>query len=538
MSAAGKAMSVRKLVRTAYGNTSEQRAIVDKCISIARSKLPGTAGDSSGTTATRNVTTVAPATSSGAHGGLQETRAFYTEVANHAEYHALIVPTMGSLSGVAVSVSDVIDVKGYQTRCGMKSSLFHRVPTSESAFIEWIRRRGAYVVGKLRCPTPMSWEDGVVLSKDFAAYSAVQRGASHFAITTTVLGAPAMTASYHHDTIGFKPTSRSLDTRTSGGDALTHPALSRNEDTSIGIVARTVDDVKYLWDVYTGAIQQQNVVASIHEAEKREEAAKRRLDELNKHNEFLLLDNTLSNEHDAFLDRIVGHRGRQEPQVAITVGFPSEWIQRYFSDVFSSAAAFEDCLHTVIQRAATEHGKEYRNVKVDIVELPFTAIDVEGAVKAHKTIAEYELARRSVGGGDGGGQLRSGMLDELPQSIVTALFNGRNITDDQYLAAQRFREGVVREIDNQFRDVDLICCPVVCDPYIDGNIRSVICTIPFALSGNPMLSARVDDKLALQFIGEMGRDTGLLEDATSLLRFMGKGRAPRWWRRKFLGEED
>ncbi|CUI13032.1 Hypothetical protein, putative [Bodo saltans] len=67
-------------------------------------------------------------------------------------------------------------------------------------------------------------------------------------------------------------------------------------------------------------------------------------------------------------------------------------------------------------------------------------------------------------------------------------------------------------------------------------MRSVITTVPFALSGNPTLSARVDDTLALQLIGEMGRDTGLLEDATSLLRFMGKGKAPRWWRQKFLGE--
>jgi Asp-tRNA(Asn)/Glu-tRNA(Gln) amidotransferase A subunit family amidase len=548
-------MSVRRLVRSVYGKPSEQRATVEGCIDIARAGAVGAGGkslsaSSSASPLASGVPTASSTSSSTANnnapGGSATTgssamssssakkRSLFTEITNHAEYQALLVPSSGALSGVAVSVSDAIDVRGFQTRYGMTSSLFHRVPREESAFIDWIRKRGAHVVGKLKCTTPLAWEDGVALSPNTAAYAAVQRGASHYAITTTALGAPAMTACYQHDTIGFKPTARSLDTRTCGpATDVHHPLFNRLDSGSIGIVARSVDDIKYLWDVYTGAIQSHNVVASIHEAEMREEIAKKRQQHMQQQaTEEHLIDHALKEEHDAFLDRIVGLHGSRngESQVALTVGFPAEWIARYFGDQFVNASAFEDRVHAVIQRSLREMGKEYRNIKVEIVELPFSAVDVEGSVKAQEHIAEYDLARAFSS------STSSGMMDELPTSVVTALFNGRNVTENQYVAAHRLRQNIVREIDNQFRDVDLICCPVVGEPYVEGNMRSVITTVPFALSGNPTLSARVDDKLALQLVGEMGRDTGLLEDATSLLRFMGKGKAPRWWRQKFLGE--
>ncbi|CUI13030.1 amidase, putative [Bodo saltans] len=483
-------MSVRRLVRSVYGKPSEQRAIVEGCIDIARAGVAAATG-SSPSSSSSGVASIASTPSSGSSAGTntsgniatQETsnisgsansakrKSLFTEITNHAEYHALLVPSSGALSGVAVSVSDSIDVRGFQTRYGMDSSLFHRVPREESAFMDWIRKRGAHVVGKLKCTTPLAWEDGVALSPNTAAYAAVQRGASHYAITTTALGAPAMTACYQHDTIGFKPTARSLDTRTCAGpttDAV--HLLNRLDSGSIGIVARSVDDIKYLWDVYTGAIQSHNVVASIHEAEMREETAKKRQQQLQQQaTEEHLIDHALKEEHDAFLDRIVGLHGSRsgESQVALTVGFPAEWIAQYFGDQFPSANAFEDRIHTVIQRSLKDMGKEYRNIKIEIVELPFSAVDVEGSVKAQEQIAEYDLARAFSS------STSSGMMDELPTSVVTALFNGRNVSEEQYVAAHRLRQNIVREIDNQFRDVDLICCPVVGEPYVEGNMRSV-----------------------------------------------------------------
>lgn len=561
---------IRKLVRVLYDNAVEQRAAVHRCLTTAQwlNANPRKEGEpTSRVVSSSGVCHVLPSTP------------IFTELTLPEELaEASATTTLGPLSGVAVTVSDALDVVGFQTRFGVKSALLHSVPTTESAFIHWVRKHGATFVGKLRCDSPFAWEEGVVLCKDYPAYVAVDCGAAHYAIMTTVLGAPGVSAPLYHDIIGFKPTSNSFDMSHGGGALRGGEAHSSStpwhhifacRGSSVGIVAKTMDDVKYLWDVYTGAVQASSVVQSIKDAERRRAEEQRLAEELaQRQSEALTHMDTFglrSGDHDALLNRMV--RNTQGPALALTVGFPSSWMAEYFPDAFPTGSDFEDHLQSLIESASAD----MRNVKVDIMELPFTTPrDMDEILKAHKTVAEYELVHelnRYVG--DRASQrskaasgpttliatkvsltstptgapasttsavLSSGLLEELPQDIVSAVFEGRNHTDEAYAAALRVRDNTVKDIDNLFRDVDLICSPVVGEPYVDGNIRTFAATVPFAFAGNPVVSARVHDTLSLQLVGEMGRDTGLLEDATSFLRFVGKGKPPRWWRKKFLGE--
>lgn len=568
-----RSLSVRKLVRNLYGQTEAQCDVVRSSIEIAHwLNAPPPRGVCPAPRRSGSCSNVAKSESACAR---LPASPIYSELMVTEEFDGTSA-SQGPLSGVALSVSDALDVVGFQTRFGVPSQMLHRAPSEESAFVSWLRKRGAQFIGKLKCQSPVAWEEGATLSRAYPAYVAVDEGASHYAITSTVLGSPAVTASLHHDVIGFKPTSKSFDTR-QYSDAQ-HPFANTGH---VGIVAQTLDDVKYLWDVYTGAVQVASVVRSIEEAKERHERTARAAEELEalkkkaRTGAFSLnsddpLD-VLQAERDALLSRMV-RNNTQTPPLAMTIGFPGPWMPLLFGDTaYGSDERFESLLRDIMERAAKTRKRQSKvDAHVDIIPLPFlpTAGEVERVLSSHRLIAEYEVARavdrqwlaptavsfaapplpstpndwdnesKVIGTWRGAAapSSRSGLLEELPQEIVSAIFNGRRHKESEYLAALRLRDAVVKDLDDMFRDVDIVCCPILSEPHSDGNLRSVTSTIPFAFAGSPVVSVKVSDELSLQLVGEMGRDTGLLEDATSFLRFVGKGTPPRWWREKFLGE--
>lgn len=126
----------------------------------------------------------------------------------------------------------------------------------------------------------------------------------------------------------------------------------------------------------------------------------------------------------------------------------------------------------------------------------------------------------------------TGLLEELPQSIVTANFEGSKTTAESYHHdTSLWNERISTIIDDAFVDVDILCCPLLSYPYKEGNIRSVSYSLPFILHGNPTLSLKLDNDTSVMLVGEMGQGSQLLEDAVSFATFLKGDAAGRWWTR-------
>ena len=124
----------------------------------------------------------------------------------------------------------------------------------------------------------------------------------------------------------------------------------------------------------------------------------------------------------------------------------------------------------------------------------------------------------------------TGLLEELPQSIVTANFEGSKISAESYHHdTSLWNERISSIIDDAFVDVDILCCPILSHPYREGNIRSVSYALPFILHGNPTLSLRLDADTSVMLVGETGQGSQLLEDAVSFASFLKGDEAGRWW---------
>lgn len=510
-------------------------------------------------------------------------KACFVELATEKDVKHNFIPN-GTLSGVAVAVSDALDVQEFRTRSGLDTPMFHHTARKEFPLISWLRRQGAQCVGKLSCRTPLAINEGCIFGKEKPASIAVATHACHYCISCSLNGPASISCAVAHDIVGFKPTAQIFGTFTEQFK-LSMPSMT------LGIAANRVDDLLYLWEVYTAAINPENYFSDEKAANADQEAAnvstkspKYARPEMIDHNptNYTIKDrrgkisdidvgwkdynaetaaaNDFGNApKPGFFDRVF--RGKQamssKPQVELTVGYPAEWIDKYCSKMYGSAKQF----HQRIADTASARSAFHRNQRLEVVPLAFD-FEIEDIIHALTVISHYELGvafGSLFSGATGEGapppvhpegasdtvdtsspaapnrpntfQAMSGVLEELPKEIITSIYSGQKLKLSDYHSALRLRDDVVRATEESFHDVDSIVVPLLAEPYTSGNMKSIALTLPFHLAGNPILSVQVEKDMPVALIGELGRDAALLEDSFSFLQFV-RGASPRWWRKK------
>ncbi|RNF08281.1 hypothetical protein TraAM80_02787 [Trypanosoma rangeli] len=488
----------------------------------------------------------------------------FVEVAGEMDLKQSLFPD-GMLSGIAIGVSDALDVLEFRTRYGVESQLLHQMPHTEFAFVSWLRRCGAQFIGKLACQTPLTIGEESVFAPEHPGAAAVHLNACNYAIGSALMGPAALSSPAHYDVAAFKPTAQSFAMFTDGY-RLGIPSMS------IGITAARLDDIFYLWEVFTSAIQPSYFLDENNRRETSGGGNKRSGDNTETEQDSNTtsvnsssISNTnanISSSHNGSgddsgggarplsrsnytgLDKISTSGSPKElwgRHTELSVGYPADWIDQLCQERLLSADEFR----RRILRLVTTQNAMRKNELLEVIPLSLD-IDLEVVVKAIQTISLYELSRAIDGlftpPGHGGGRTsssrfdtmsQSGLLDELPDELVPAIFNGRALTSLDYQRALRTRENVARATSEQFRDVDLIVTPILSEPYVSGSMRSIAPLLPFSLGGNPMVSVQLETDLPVALIGELGRDTGLFEDSTTFLQFV-RGTSPSWWRRKFM----
>lgn len=221
--------STRRMVRQLHHHVAEQRKTVMEC---------------------RNRAEVLTAAGIAHAGGSRDDNPApslcFVEVASEKDIKQNFIPD-GALSGIAVAVSDALDVQEFHTRSGLDTPMFHHVARKEFPLISWLRRQGAQFVGKLSCRTPLAISEGAVFGKAKPASVAVAEHACHYAISCSLNGPSSIACAVSHDIVGFKPSSQTFGTFTERFE-LTMPSMT------LGLTARRVDDLMYLWQVYTASI--------------------------------------------------------------------------------------------------------------------------------------------------------------------------------------------------------------------------------------------------------------------------------------------
>ncbi|KPI85826.1 hypothetical protein ABL78_5107 [Leptomonas seymouri] len=215
--------STRRMVRQLHHHIAEQRQTVMECRNKAESM------------------------SAAAIAHVENPPPFcFVEVASEKDIKQNFVPD-GPLSGIAVAVSDALDVQEFHTRSGLETPIFHHVARKEFPLISWLRRQGAQFVGKMSCRTPFALSEGTVFGPTKPSSLAVWDYACHYAISCSLDGPSSIVCAAHHDIVGFKPTAQTFGTFTERFE-LAMPSMT------LGLSARRVDDLMYLWQVYTASI--------------------------------------------------------------------------------------------------------------------------------------------------------------------------------------------------------------------------------------------------------------------------------------------
>ena len=509
------------------------------------------------------------------------------------------VTTHAALSGVTVAVADCVDVTGFSTRFGLGSSMHHHVarPDSELPFVSWLRMHGAHVVGKLSCHSPLCLEESTVINPGNSAAVAVTSGACDIALTSSILGPAGLTSCLLHDVCVFKPTARSF-ARPRGlaspfwTDSQSVALVGRHFDDLLYLWH--VHTGEFNASMIRSQQQQKNQAAIVANGdpsqthvslEKKDQspAGSRAGAAPNSGRDDSSLGITGHSQEDSYQqwtlrrwlrDRIATRTKTKKQQqrtrnddtmIDLTVGYPAKWIDKLMGQRMTSNS-FAYQLHQMREKHRSLFKGSQESTRLRIRPIEFDSIDLDQVFKNVNAIASYELANAfdanvdkyvlghsssplegfvmqaaagaiaDAGSIPSSSRAASAFLDELPQPVVTAIFEGRRLTSWDYSRALQGRERIVSYVEELFRDVDVICSPIVSEPFADGNTRSILMTLPFSMVGSPTASAYLSDELSVQLVGELGRDSGLVDDATAFLSFV-KGSSPGWFRRKFLNEK-
>lgn len=189
--------------------------------------------------------------------------------------------------------------------------------------------------------------------------------------------------------------------------------------------------------------------------------------------------------------------------------------------------------------------------RIEFVDVPLAIPHDSDILRLFELFAQYDLAKlfkKLTKSRNSESALSTGLLEELPQSTVTRIYEGLQVKERD-LAAQRAEiSDLQHAIAAAFTDVDVLCTPLLCPQYANTpNLRLLSLTLPFTLAGYPIvacpLARPVHAKLSqqsrfltrsrvpvgdfagmasgIQFVGEMGRDSALLEDSACVMHSFG-----------------
>ena len=339
------------------------------------------------------------------------------------------------------------------------------------------RHRGGRFVGKFVSQSPLAYFEAAEHQRSVAG-EAIAAGACHIGVVAS-LGGPAGVTTAQNGMFGFQPTAGSLP---SAIDHNQNPQRKRshlrNLPYTIGFVSADLDDLNVMWDAL---LDTSNPNATMDDAE----------------------DQPPADTAAASSQRTVPNDG------PLTVGVPTEWFEDH---ALNSGLTFKQTL----EKCAKVKG----DVRLEVEDIQIAKEHLETAFKASVLIASYDLAHTMTETLE-----LNGVMEELPQRIVTAIYAGRNTTLDQYNAAKEQVDEIRRDVDSCLQDVDLIATPLLAPPFTSGNKRSLSYMIPFTLSGFPTVGlgklGTKNDLLsslgAVQLVGEMGGDRGLFTDAAQFM---------------------
>lgn len=521
---------------------------------------------------------------------------------------SLNVPSNDVLSGITVAVTDALDVTGMSSRFGLGSSVVRHMARADSEypFVTWMRTHGAHIVGKLECQSPLSLDEASIISPQHCAAQAVVSGSCDIAITSSIIGPAGLTSCVFHDVCAFKPTARTFPAAGAPRGAAC-PFVTESQSTAL--VGRHFDDLLYVWQAYTGEFKASMIAAGggggggggrpatgaasgsgadaallpkAHPSASSTDYTTTAASVAASYDSAAAADGSTSSlwrlfQRSRSLSRSQGSSKRSAASshaIDLTVGFPAKWIDKLMGDRLTSSAFVYQLhqmreLHRPMFRkydaasssssasaAASAHGSFS---KLHIRPIEFDSIDLELVQRNVQAIAQYELAsafdahmaayaHRGLLGGAAAVPYSSssaGFLNDLPVHVASTIFEGRRLTSWDYSRALKGRERIAAYIEELFRDVDMICSPIVIHPLQDmsrgtpggtTSSHAIAMSLPFGMVGSPTASAYLSDELSVQLVGELGRDSGLLDDATAFLSVV-KGSSPGWFRRKFLNEQ-
>ena len=305
------------------------------------------------------------------------------------------------------------------------------------------------------------------------AANAVMSGACHFALTDAIVG-PAGLVNATQGAVCLKPTTGSLPLRYS------ELGLSH----SVALVGRDLDEMGLLWDCFSGADRH---------ADPLPQEAPDMLDQLKVG---IPVDWIGKERAHALTEALLRYsEGRVE-----AVPFNLEWSK-------------DEAVQSTLALANSEMARAFRKPpeRVPTVELPDQIVQNNTNTQANEWV---------------------NAIEELPQNIVTAVYDGNKLTEPQRSAAHSTAQKYRQTLEECMADIDVICCPLLDEPYANLNLRTMSLSLPFALAGNPILSLKIPALqqaapaqtpaamaagiACIQLIGEMGRDSGLISDAGML----------------------
>lgn len=411
------------------------------------------------------------------------------------------------VSRFALAVADDVDVQSFACRYGVRAPLVHRLSERDHPVVGWLRSNGATVIGKLRTVVPFALNEAIHYTK-FPAATALQCGACDVALVTSIFGVAASNAPVVADVVSFTPSATTFPRGS--------PPFSRKR--SMAIVMRDLADLHAFWAELSGtstssALQQQQHQQATASGGSSGGAASAGRGGDDDPDDPPTVPSAASLSSSGASSSSSGRSSSASSTAALhvaggvrhssittsgddgglIVGVPVEWINLCFAngELKDAGSRFLDAYKDFAASGFDRRGTTKRRAwERDIEVRPVAWIaDPDEVLTCARTIAHYELAESLQRNGrslDG-----TGLLDQLPAGIVSAIFDGRHVGDAAYTNALLVRDELGREFVEEAGEVDCVVMPIVSPPFQTHNLRSAVTTLPVALSSCPSLSLRV-----------------------------------------------
>jgi hypothetical protein len=373
------------------------------------------------------------------------------------------------VSRFALAVSDDVAVEGFASRHGVQTGLVHSVSDQDHPMIGWLRSRGAMVIGKLRTVVPFALHETVHFER-FPAARALLSGACDVALVTSTFGVAGSNGPVLAPVVSFTPSPTTFPRGS--------PPFSRKR--SMALVMRDIQSLASFWAEISGQAQPAETVKAVpdkkhgpeEDGEEDAAAITRRRQEAQR----------AAAEHQLSGISTTGDKG------GLIVGVPVDWIAACFANGGEDAGTrFFESYKLFSEMKMQDRSQGYNNRIIEVRKISWSASPDE-VLNCAKTIAHYELAEalQRTKALDG-----TGLLDDLPAGLVSSIFEGKNTSEQTYTDALSVRNELARDFLEEAGVADCVVVPIASPPYQSHNLRSVVTTLPIALSFCPALSMRV-----------------------------------------------